>query len=465
MNAISVTATVMIAVGIDNSVKQLTPGNNQEHAMMLKELSFAVYQSKGNLPKKLSDYLPGYLPEQYSDLTKEIHPFIEADNFFLKYADKPEYYVKSYRIREVCERTLKVLRNECHPTILKILEGNPYCLFEEFERWVKTDHGTMISGIIDEFWHQFLTFSYEYQSWCHDNYGRYIHHVPTPSYERNQVTSKDLLENNQAFFYSYSKLFEITETILLYSLPARLMFSEGKSKKEVIEIIKVLALNEPKPQAIQLKSVEQFATYVEEGLQRHGYCHIEQRLSFEQYVAINEYLGNVKSISDIKLNNESKLKFNKPESLSPHTDSPLVDTVAWYCIRQDPQVGSSVLIDCKPLIEALTESTREILRKTHIGFPLYKRFKTDSYPILRLGTTSDEIYYTRWLLLDNYSEKQIGALQALESSISNAEQVVLRLKPGEALFVDNKRMLHGRDDIPQGSPRYLYRIHTTKVPK
>ncbi|MBV0934897.1 TauD/TfdA family dioxygenase [Marinobacterium weihaiense] len=430
--------------------------------MILKELSFAVYQSKGNLPKKLSDYLPGYLPEQYSDLAKEIHPFIEADNFFLKYADRSEHYVKSYRIREVCERALKVLRKTTHPTILKIIEENPYCLFEEFERWVKTGHGTMMSGIIDEFWHQFLTFSYEYKSWCHDNYGRYIHHVPTPSYERNQVTSKDLLDNTQSFFNSYSKQFEFTETVLLYSLPARLVFSEGKSVEEVIEIIKMLALNEPKPKPIRLKSVDQFVTYVEEGLQKNGYCHIEQELSFEQYVAINDHLGSIKTISDIKLNNESKLKFNKPESLSSHTDSPLVNTVAWYCIRQDPQVGSSVLVDCKPIIEALPESTRKILRKTHIGFPLYKRFKTDTYPILTPGTTSDEIYYTHWLLLDNYSEKQIAALQALESSISEAEKTVLRLKPGEALFVDNKRMLHGRDDIPPNSPRYLYRIHTTK---
>jgi len=455
----------MIAAGIDNSLKRPTPGNNQGYAMILKQLSFAVYQSKGNLPKKLSDYLPGYLPEQYSDLTKEIHPFIKADNFFLKYADKPEHYVKSYRIREVCERTLKVLRKTTHPTILKLIEDNPYYLFEEFERWVETGHGAMMSGIIDEFWHQFLTFSYEYQSWCYDNYGRYIHHVPTPSYERNQVTSKALLENSQAFFNSYSKRFEITETILLYSLPARLVFSEGKSKEQVIEIIKMLAVNEPKPQSIKMKSVDQLATYVEGELQQHGYCHIKQELSFEQYVDINEHLGSVKTISDIKLNNESKLKFNKPESLSPHTDSPLVNTVAWYCIRQDPHVGSSVLIDCKPLIESLPESTREILRKTHIGFPLYKRFKTDIYPILRPGATSDEIYYTRWLLLDNYSETQIVALQALESSISHAEQVILRLKPGEALFVDNKRMLHGRDNIPEDSPRYLYRIHTTKASK
>ncbi|EPW6429591.1 TauD/TfdA family dioxygenase [Vibrio parahaemolyticus] len=433
--------------------------------MFLKELSFAVYQSKGNLPKKLSDYLPGYLPEQYSDLAQEIRQFIEEDNFFLKFADTPEHYVKSYRIREVCERTLKILRKTTHPTILRVIENNPYCLFDEFERWVKTGHSTMMSGIIDEFWHQFLTFSYEYQSWCHDNHGRYIHHVPTPSYERNQITSNDLLDNSQAFFNSYSKQFEITETILLYSLPARLVFSEGKSAAEAIDIIRMLAENEPKPQVIKLNDVEQVVTHVEDELQQHGYCHLKQKLSFEQYVAINEQFGTVKTISDIKLNNESKLKFNKPESLSPHTDSPLVSTVAWYCIRQDPEVGSSVLIDCKPLIEAIPESTRAVLRKTHIGFPLYKRFKTDTYPILKLDKTSDEIYYTRWLLLDNYSEKQLIALETLEASISDAKPIILRLEPGEALFVDNKRMLHGREDIPQDSPRYLYRIHTTKHPK
>ena len=428
--------------------------------MILKELSFAVYQTSGNLPKKLSDYLPGYLPEQYSDIAEEIRPFIEADNFFLKFSDIPGHYVKSYRIREVCERTLKVLRKTTDPTILKIIEKNPYCLFDEFERWITTGHGTMMSGIIDEFWHQFLTFSYEYQSWCHDNHGRYIHHVPTHSYERTKVTSKDLLESSHAFFHSYSKLFEITETILLYSLPARLVFSEKKTADEVINIIRMLAATEPKLQAIKLNDVEQLVTHVKNALREHGYCHLKQSLSFDQYVAINEHLGTIKTISDIKLNNESKLKFNQPDSLSLHTDSPLINTVAWYCIRQDPEVGSSLLIDCRPLIEALPESTRKILRETDISFPIYKRFKTGTYPILKPSAASDEFYYTQWLLLDNYSPEQKIALQTLEGAISSATKIVLRLEPGEALFVDNKRMLHGRDKIPQDSPRYLYRIHT-----
>ncbi len=247
---------------------------------------------------------------------------------------------------------------------------------------------------------------------------------------------------------------------MLYSLPARLVFSEKKSADEVVNIIRMLAATEPKPQAIILNNVEQLVAYVKDALLEKGYCHLKQNLSFDQYVAINEHLGTIKTISDIKLNNESKLKFNQPDSLSLHTDSPLINTVAWYCIRQDSNVGSSLLIDCRPLIEALPESTRKILRETHIGFPIYKRFKTGTYPILKPSATSDEIYYTQWLLLDNYSPERTVALQTLEALISGATKIVLRLEPGEALFVDNKRMLHGRDEIPQDSPRYLYRIHT-----
>ena len=433
--------------------------------MILKELSFAVNKSTGNLPKKLSEYLPGYLPEQYSDLDEKIRPYIEADNFFLSFSDKPGYYVKSYRIREVCERTLKVLRSTTHKKIIKIIEDNPCCLFDEFDRWVKTGHNTMMSGIIDEFWHQFLTFSYEYKSWCYDNYGRYIHHVPTPSYERNEITSKYLLENSQEFFNSYAKSFEITETILLYSLPARLLLSEEKSIAEIIDIVRILAAHTPPEKSIKFNCIEELVAFVEKSLLEDGYCHVKQKISFDQYVDINEKIGVVKNISDIKLNSESKLKFNKPEFLSPHTDSPLVNTVAWYCIRQDPEVGSSILIDCKPLIEALPENILEVLRDTHIGFPLYKRFKTGTYPVLKQGKVSDDIYYTHWLLLDNYSKKQTEALQALEASITDASPIVLRLEPGEALFVDNKRILHGRDEIPQDSPRYLYRIHTNKDAK
>ena len=41
--------------------------------------------------------------------------------------------------------------------------------------------------IIDEMWHNFLLFSREYMKYCHDCFGCYIHHNPTPHREKEEA--------------------------------------------------------------------------------------------------------------------------------------------------------------------------------------------------------------------------------------------------------------------------------------
>ena len=41
--------------------------------------------------------------------------------------------------------------------------------------------------IIDEMWHNFLLFSREYMEYCHDYFGRYIHHTPPPQGEKEEA--------------------------------------------------------------------------------------------------------------------------------------------------------------------------------------------------------------------------------------------------------------------------------------
>lgn len=48
--------------------------------------------------------------------------------------------------------------------------------------------------VIDEMWHVFLLFTQEYHDFCVDNFGYFIHHVPTSKEEKDRF--KDDLENN-----------------------------------------------------------------------------------------------------------------------------------------------------------------------------------------------------------------------------------------------------------------------------
>ncbi|GAA8084311.1 hypothetical protein Neuguinea66_12150 [Helicobacter pylori] len=65
----------------------------------------------------------------------------------------------------------------------------------------------MISTIIDKYWHNFIIYTYEYQSWCLDKYNHFIHHLPTPEYEKESSDNLDNLKSIAYYFKSYFIIF------------------------------------------------------------------------------------------------------------------------------------------------------------------------------------------------------------------------------------------------------------------
>ncbi len=182
----------------------------------LKNISFLIYTTEGNFPKTL-EWLIGSISTNiaHKDLSEKIDSYIDNGLFFLEKLPCGRY-VKSYRINEVCQRTVNILENSIDHKILAVLKENPRILYIEFYRWLTTKHSNMMSSIIDEFWHQFMTFSYEYKSWCMDNFGRFIHHIPTPDYEKNENSPKDVINDNIDFFKAYVESYPLDKGLLLY---------------------------------------------------------------------------------------------------------------------------------------------------------------------------------------------------------------------------------------------------------
>lgn len=439
----------------------------QEIYKIYREISFKIYTSKGNSPKTLNELvqLNDNLPVSFSDLSSSIDKHIDSGYFFL---DKLPCgrYVKSYRINEVCDRTLEVLRKTLDPKILEIIENNPRILFIEFYRWLTTNHSSMMSSILDEFWHQFMTFSYEYKSWCFDNFNRFIHHIPTPTYEKSETSAKDILADYSSFFRNYANRYELDRNILLYSLPLRLFIHEKKELNEIIEIINKLSASESnlktKENSLSDSKLINLKERVLLQISRDGYAVLPKMLQ-RDFCDFMESLGQVINTSDIKINNLSNRKFNHHEALDLHTDTPLADYVSWYCITQDKIVGDSEIIDGFQLLNSLPHELRNTLTNTEIKFPIYKRYAVRNYPILTLDETGfKQLYYTSWLKNENYTDKQKQAIFSFEEKLENTPPVKIKLEPCESLIIDNNRMLHGRQSIPADSDRYLYRIHVRK---
>lgn len=173
-----------------------------------------------------------------------------------------------------------------------------------------------------------------------------------------------------------------------------------------------------------------------------------------------EMLGRITQTIDVRLKPDETQYPYRPEEVPFHTDHPSVPVVAWHCYRQDDSDGSSLLIDTREVVERLPMATRRLLtairlRVLHRGDPL---------PLLVL-----EPYQIYWLPvvveeeLERGNRAHLEAINAfrtaLASHVSEGKAISIRLQPGEALFVNNHVMLHGRRAINEYSKRHLMRAY------
>ncbi|MWV60892.1 hypothetical protein DCO58_12495 [Helicobacter saguini] len=145
---------------------------------------------------------------------------------------------------------------------MEFLEKYPLILHTEFERWLKTKHTSMLSYILDKYWHNFMIYTYEYKSWCFDNFSRFIHHVPMLQYEKDEFLALDsnlamdskndkatdskhnkaeyFFRENALFFAKYTAKFPLTQNILIYNFPYKLL-AQNLDFKTIKNIIRYIA--------------------------------------------------------------------------------------------------------------------------------------------------------------------------------------------------------------------------------
>ncbi|WQW82066.1 hypothetical protein FOG20_06000 [Helicobacter pylori] len=206
---------------------------NAEFLGFLKKLNYQVHNYKTSSPFRLEEVIKDRI--MFKKHVSEIENLAHSSPFFLKkVGDKWE---KTYRIEEIAQRTLKELQKDnLHKQVIEMLENNPLILHQEFERWLNTKHQGMISTIIDKYWHNFIIYTYEYQSWCLDKYDRFIHRLPTPEYEKESSDNLDNLKNIAYYFKSYQQQYPLDRNILLYNFPYKLLYQE-KSFETIRAII------------------------------------------------------------------------------------------------------------------------------------------------------------------------------------------------------------------------------------
>ena len=195
-------------------------------------------------------------------------------------------------------------------------------------------------------------------------------------------------------------------------------------------------------------------------LAQRGYVHLTERFDRLRMFELADELGSIVEEERIELRPGARAYVAKPGPVPLHTDHPQVTHVIWLCERQDPSVGASKLLDTRPVVESLTDEERRELRSVRLACPpLAGGPPSLSFPVLVAGEQHDALFCSPWL--QSVVPNQQPALDAFRGRLSSQAQqdaFDVCMQPGDVLIVDNRRMLHGRDAIPERSPRRLYRV-------
>ncbi|MGX3044199.1 hypothetical protein [Helicobacter sp. T3_23-1056] len=306
----------------------------------LRYLSLAVNKFAGTESFKLEDLvLDKSLLLKYK---KDVDKLIDETFFFIEHDNEKgkNFYKKTYRIPEICQRTIQDLKNmNINQYILDFLGKYPLVLHTEFVRWLETKHKSMLSFILDKYWHNFIIYSYEYKSWCLDNVGYFVHHVPTPKYEQTNQESEDIIFEHALFFSEYRKKFPISENILLYNMPYKIL-SNSLQFKQIKNIIfdlvsEMVYMPKFRTKKVDDEKINNLLKQTQENLEKNGFYLISNGLDFDEYHIFTSQLGIVINYTKIEIDKTSPRKFNSHRAMPLHTDANDVDIVAWFCQEQE----------------------------------------------------------------------------------------------------------------------------------
>jgi Taurine catabolism dioxygenase TauD, TfdA family len=206
-----------------------------------------------------------------------------------------------------------------------------------------------------------------------------------------------------------------------------------------------------------------------------GWCHVEQPLEKSAFLDLARALGTIirclDVVVDAKKENEQKRtrrkNLNRPslyqaEGLPLHTDPPDVDILALHCVVPDLHGGDNQLVDASDLDKAFEPEEIECLGRVEVAYAADNSDGTDgerTRPLVdRRGGLLD-LFYVPWGVRTPTDEGLKRLLARFIRYLEEKPVIEVRLQPGETLFINNRRMLHGRRSLPQDSRRHLVRVH------
>ncbi|HEV3074090.1 MAG TPA: TauD/TfdA family dioxygenase [Thermoanaerobaculia bacterium] len=220
------------------------------------------------------------------------------------------------------------------------------------------------------------------------------------------------------------------------------------------------------------------AARVREDLGAHGLARLPP-MTEARFVELAGCLGEVGLRTDLVIDpaqaEEERRRRNSeagrpvvyaPTELGFHTDRPTVDVIGWYCVEQDAEDGAVLLIDTADLGEHFTAAEIAALGRVELGYfqrnALTGQEEACRAPLVAGGPRGHLLYYAPWLVQESAGGEAALLLARFAAYVERKRETALvriRLQRGEALFVDNHRLLHARGNLSPSSRRHIVRLY------
>ncbi len=181
-----------------------------------------------------------------------------------------------------------------------------------------------------------------------------------------------------------------------------------------------------------------------EELRERGYA-LLYGLDERTFVDAMRQFGEIIQVTDVTVKPESRALVTSSKALDFHTDHHRADLVAWYCHEQCDEGGETLLVDGRAVLRALPAGDVDLLRRVLLYEHMVFEGDPDSFPLIERDGA--KLYYSYWLVREDLDGETSAALERFRSALHRVAPVRVRLKPGEMLVIDNRRVLHGRTEI------------------
>lgn len=167
------------------------------------------------------------------------------------------------------------------------------------------------------------------------------------------------------------------------------------------------------------------------------------RTSEAKVEALSATLGSVFLRTDVRLDPRKGTYLTSPGAVPMHNDHPAVEYIAWHCQTPDPNDGAMLLVDTHDV-----ESRYQVPDPVPLlPCPCIESLNPRTHHPIR---DQNGWYYVDW-------HTRRAGLRDLAKAVEKAPRAEIHLESGDALFVANRRILHGRRGISPTSPRHLIR--------